>query len=75
MRFASVTDVKNALSEYLAWAQTEKEPIVVTRHGKPYALIHPITELDLDSLDWKDIAKARLNKAWEGDDDSLYDYL
>jgi len=68
MRFASVADVKNALSEYLARAQKKKEPIVVTRHGKPYALIQPITEQDLESLEWKGIAKARLRKAWKGND-------
>ncbi len=75
MRFASVADVKNDLSEYLARAQQKKEPIVVTRHGKPYAIIQPITEQDLESLEWKGLAKKRLSKAWEGEDDSLYDYL
>jgi prevent-host-death family protein len=75
MRFASVADVKNDLSEYLARAQEKKEPIVVTRHGKPYALIQPITEQDLEGLEWKEQAKRRLEKAWKGEDDSLYDYL
>lgn len=75
MRFASVADVKNGLSEYLARARRRKEAIVVTRHGKPYAIIQPITEQDLESLEWKAAAKKRLSKAWEGEDDSLYDYL
>ncbi|HEY6553037.1 MAG TPA: type II toxin-antitoxin system Phd/YefM family antitoxin [Vicinamibacteria bacterium] len=75
MRFASVAEVKNDLSQYLARAQKRKEPIVVTRPGKPYAIIQPITEQDLESLEWKGIAKKRLSKAWEGEDDSLYDYL
>ena len=75
MRFASVADVKNDLSEYLARAQKKKEAIVVTRHGKPYALIQPITEEDLENLEWRGLAKKRLSKAWEGEDDSLYDYL
>lgn len=75
VRFASVAEVKNDLSEYLARAQKKKEPIVVTRHGKPYAIIQPLTEQDLESLEWKGIAKKRLAKAWEGEDDSLYDYL
>jgi hypothetical protein len=35
----------------------------------------PLTEQDLESLEWKGIAKKRLEKAWEGEDDSLYDYL
>jgi prevent-host-death family protein len=75
MRFASVADVKNGLSAYLARARRKKEPIVVTRHGKPYALIRPITEQDLEGLEWKGLSEGRLGKAWEGEDDSLYDYL
>jgi prevent-host-death family protein len=75
MRFASVTEVKNGFSECLARARKKDEPIVVTRHGKPCAIIQPITAGDLESLEWRDVAKRRLTKAWEGDDDSLYDYL
>ncbi len=75
MRFASVADVKNGLSAYLARARRKKESIVVTRHGKPYAIIQPISEHDLESLEWKGLAKRRLSKAWEGEDDALYDYL
>ena len=41
MRFASVAEVKDGLSEYLARARKKNEPIVVTHHGKPYALIQP----------------------------------
>lgn len=40
MRFASVAEVKNQLSEYLGRARRKKESIIVTHHGKPYALIH-----------------------------------
>lgn len=75
MRFASVAEVKNQLSEYLARAQRKKEPIVVTYHGKPYALIQPLDERDVESLEWRGLAKERLKKAWQGEDDALYDYL
>ena len=75
MRFASVADVKNGLSGYLARATKRKEPIIVTRHGKPYALIQPITEQDMESLEWKGLAQKRLSEAWKGEDDALYDYL
>lgn len=75
MRFASVAEIRNELSEYLAQAQRKKEPIVVTRHGKPYALIQPISEQDLESLEWQGLSRRRLSKAWEGEDDALYDYL
>jgi prevent-host-death family protein len=75
MRFASVAEVKNGLSAYLARARKRREPLVITRHGKPYALIQPITEQDLERLEWKGLAARRLSQAWEGEDDALYDYL
>ena len=75
MRFASVAELRDQLSEYLARARKRKEPILVTRHGKPYALIQPIDAGDLDELEWRRLAEARLRKAWEGEDDGLYDYL
>ncbi len=75
MRFASVAEVKDGLSEYLARARKTNEPIVVTHHGKPYALIQPLSEADLEGLDWKDLARRRLARAWEGEEDALYDYL
>ena len=55
MRFASVADVKNQLSEYLARARKKKEAIIVTHHGKPYALIQPLSEQDLEELEWKEL--------------------
>jgi prevent-host-death family protein len=75
MRFASVAEVKNQLSEYLARAKKKKEPIIVTHHGKPYALIQPLSLLDLEELGWKRLGKRRLAQAWEGEEDALYDYL
>ena len=75
MRFASVAEVKNGLSRYLARARRKKEPIVVTHHGKPYALIQPLEQSDLEELEWKQLAKRKLARASEGEDDALYDYL
>jgi prevent-host-death family protein len=75
MRYASVADVKNRLSRYLAQARKANEPIVVTHYGKPYALIQPLSERDLEELGWKQLGEARLREAWEGEDDALYDYL
>jgi prevent-host-death family protein len=75
MRYASVADVKNRLSTFLAQARKTKEPIVVTHYGKPYALIQPLSERDLEDLGWKQLGEARLREAWEGEDDALYDYL
>ena len=75
MRFASVAEVKNGLSEYLTRARKKNEPIVVTHHGKPYALIQPLSERDIEDVEWKELTKGRHARAWEGDDDALYDYL
>jgi len=75
MRFASVAEVKNRLSHYLAQAKRTGEPILVTHHGKPYALIQTIAEKDMEELGWKHLAEIRLQEAWVGEDDALYDYL
>jgi len=75
MRFASVAEIKDGLSEYLARAKKKNEPIVVTRHGKPYALIQPLEGADLEELEWKRLARKKLARAWEGEEDALYDYL
>ncbi len=75
MRFASIAEVKGRLSEYLARARKKNEPIIVTHHGKPYAMIQPISEKDLEDLAWSQLARRRLARAWEKDEDALYDYL
>ena len=30
---------------------------------------------DSEELEWKELAKKRLGRAWQGDEDALYDYL
>ena len=75
MRFVSVAQVKDQLSAYLAQAKRDKRPIIVTHHGKPYALIQAISEGDLEALGWGQLAKRRLEETWEGEDDALYAYL
>jgi prevent-host-death family protein len=75
MRFVNVAQVRNQFSSYLARARKTREPILVTHHGKPYALIQPISERDLEELGWTQLAENRLRQAWEGEDDALYDYL
>jgi prevent-host-death family protein len=75
MRFASVAEVKNQLSRFLAEAKKTGQPIIVTHHGKPYALIQSIAEKDLEELGWKNLAETRLEEAWVGEEDALYDYL
>jgi prevent-host-death family protein len=75
MRFASVAEVRNQLSTYLAQATKDKKPIVVMHHGRPYALIQPISEGDLEVLGWGRLARNRLQQAREREDDAHYDYL
>ena len=75
MQFASIAAFKNQLSRYLTRAQKKNEPIVVTHHGKPYALVQPILARDLEALNWQQLADDGLRRAWEGEDDALYDYL
>jgi prevent-host-death family protein len=75
MRIATVAEVKNGLSRYLARARKKREAIIVTHHGKPYALIQPLSERDLEMLDWRRLAEKRLRDAWEDEDDALYDDL
>jgi prevent-host-death family protein len=75
VRLATVAEIKNHLSRYLARARRRREPIIVTHHGKPYALIQPISERDLESLDWRRLATEQLRRAWAEEDDALYDYL
>ena len=60
MRFATVAEIQKRLSGYLARAKKKNEPIVVTHHGKPYALIQPLEEADLEELEWKRLARRKL---------------
>ena len=75
VRFATVAELKNQLSLYLRRARKEGEPIVVTLHGRPYALIQALEKEDLEELEWRRLAHRRLIDAWEREDDELYDYL
>ena len=46
MKLASVKDVKNKLSDYLKKA--EREDIIITRNGRPTAVLHHLGEDDLE---------------------------
>ena len=72
---ATVAELKNQLSRYLRRAREGQEPIVVTLHGKPYALIQALDENALEELAWSGLARRQLERAWEDEDDALYDYL
>lgn len=44
MKLVTVAEMKNRLSEYLKRA--ESEAIIITRSGKPTAVLHPLTADD-----------------------------
>jgi prevent-host-death family protein len=75
VRFASVAELRDGLSEYLARAKKKNEPIVVTHHGRPYAIIQPLQQSDLEQLEWNQLARGKLARVCEGEEDALYDYL
>lgn len=65
----------NAIPIVAGEARRDSRPIVITHHGKPHVLIQPISEDDLEALGWGELAKLRLEEAWQGEDEALYDYL
>ena len=46
MKLASVKDVKNKLSDYLKKA--EREDIIITKNGRPKAVLHHLGEDELE---------------------------
>ena len=50
MKLATIAEVRNHLTEIARMVQKTKKPVVVTRRGKPYIVLEPITADDLDEL-------------------------
>lgn len=75
MKFATVAETRNGLSKYLEQARRKHEAILITKHGKPYALIQPVDEDDMEDRFWRRMSEESLRRAWEGEEDRLYDYL
>ena len=75
MRFATVAETRNSLPKLLREAHRRHEGVMVTRHGKPYAMIRPVEPQDLEDVEWGRLSSRILAKAWEGEEDRLYDYL
>ena len=65
MKLASVKDVKNKLSDYLKKA--EREDIVITRNGRPTAVLHHLGEDDLEDYIVEHDPKFRkiIEKRWK----------
>lgn len=64
MRFYTVAELKTNASKILASSRKEEKEAVITRHGKPTALLIPITE---EELEWslREPVRARLRRAAE----------
>ncbi len=65
MKLASVKDVKNNLSEYLKKA--EREDVIITKNGRPTAVLHHLGEDDLEDYLLEHDPKFRklIEKRWK----------
>lgn len=65
MKIASVKEVKNRLSHYLKTA--EKEDVVITKNGKPNAIIHHLGDDEIEDciLEHDPKFRAKIEKRWK----------
>ena len=65
MKIASVKEVKNRLSHFLKTA--EKEDVVITKNGKPSAIIHHLGEDEIEDylLEHDRKFRAKIEKRWK----------
>jgi len=65
MKIASVKDVKDRLSHYLKTA--EKDDVVITKNGKPSAIIHHLGEDEIEDykLEHDPKFRAKIEKRWK----------
>ncbi|MBI4248539.1 MAG: type II toxin-antitoxin system Phd/YefM family antitoxin [Elusimicrobia bacterium] len=50
MKMVSTAELKTHANRLLKFVENGKKPVVITRHGKPCAVLQPCTEEDLDAL-------------------------
>ena len=64
MKLVTVAEVRNKLSQYLK--QAEKEDVIITRSGKPTAVLHHLNEDELEDylLEHDPKFKAKIEKRW-----------
>ena len=68
MKLATVAEVKNHFTQIARTIQRSKKPVVVTRQGRPYIVLEPITEDDLEDLAFRYSDEVqRLIREAEGD--------
>jgi PHD/YefM family antitoxin component YafN of YafNO toxin-antitoxin module len=65
MKIASVKDVKNKLSRFLKTA--EKEDVVITKNGRPTAVLHHLGEDELEDylLEHDPKFRRKIEKRWK----------
>jgi len=65
MKIASVKEVKDKLSQYLKTA--EKEDVVITKNGRPNAVIHHLGEDEIEDylLEHDPKFRAKIDKRWK----------
>ena len=65
MKLASVKDIKNKLSDYLKKA--EREDIIITKNGRPTAVLHHLGEDELEDYVVEHDPKFRkiIEKRWK----------
>jgi len=65
MKIASVKEVKDRLSQFLKTA--EKEDVVITKNGRPSAVIHDLGEDEIEDylLEHDPKFRAKIDKRWK----------
>ena len=65
MKIASVKEVKDRLSQFLKTA--EKEDVVITKNGRPIAVIHHLGEDEIEDylLEHDPKFRAKIDKRWK----------
>jgi len=65
MKIASVKEVKDRLSQFLKTA--EKEDVVITKNGRPSAVIHHLGEDEIEDylLEHDPKFRAKIDKRWK----------
>ena len=50
MKVMNTTEAKSHFTQIARAVSSRKEPVVITRRGKPYVVLEPITDQDLESI-------------------------
>lgn len=50
MKLMNTTEAKSHFTQIARAVSSRKEPVVITRHGKPYVILEPVTDQDLESI-------------------------